>query len=124
LVAIKLAEAVVSSVVALVLAPIVTSAWNLVAEFLKRPDLILPWEAALLVAGVIVVAAYAGRRFASVSDLLEQTWIWISYAARMLPFWVREIFALGHPGSGRRNRRFKSEAAFFAASRTRHARAA
>lgn len=102
--------------------PIATFVWNSVVERLKRPDLILPGEAALLVAVAIVIAAYVGRRFAGVSNLLERAGIWISYLARMIPFWGREIVALGRPGNGRRNRRFKSEAAFFAASRRRDTR--
>lgn len=89
---------------------------------LDRPDLTIPWQAALLVAALVFVGAYLARRSAAVSDFLERAWIWVSYVVRMAPFWLRETISLGHPGNGRRNRRFASEAAFFAASRKRETR--
>lgn len=118
----KLADALASSVLGLVLGPLGTSLWNWVVGRLNRPDLLLPWETALLGAVLVFVGAYLARRFSAVRDLLERVSIWALYLIRMIPYWLREGIALGHPANGQRNPRFKSEVAFFAASRRREAR--
>lgn len=115
----KLIDGLVSFLLGAVFGPLALSLWNLAAGFLGRPELSLPWQAAIVTFFGIVLATLAARRFSGLADFLEMAWLRLAYFVRMLPFWLREMSSKGEPGRGGRNQRYASEAAFYAADKRR-----
>ena len=56
----------------------------------------------------VTAAALVGRLRMPGRSVMDRA----TYTIRMLPYWIRELAARGHPGNGRRNRRYATLAQF------------
>jgi hypothetical protein len=78
----------------------------------------------IILAGTMIMAVAAGAAFGRIRLSGKMTAYQLTYPLRMAPWKARELLAGGHPGNGRRNRRYPDEGAFIADDPRRRPRSA